>query len=556
MRKNKLLIVLLLPILFLLPFSNYANAQGPDYVGVAVGEQYTWKAEAQFGNVDTLLDNAKALLVDWKDNLPTSFDLFGLESLTIAEIYEQMAEVYLSNVLPVGWEGLNISTLIKVTAEDYIEKFNATFLSGMIPSNWLALNFSDFYNLAVDGINATLLPTGWENNPLPELFKMVINEINSDFLNDLIPSGWETMTIGNLFESLMMDNAPVLWESFVVQMMLDTVISMGIPTEILDATPSELIDQLVATFPSEITSLNATTLFEQIFYGIISSMPGIESESMGNIIDMFVAMVNQSMPMGYGELTMMELLELGIDELMMMMLPLELQGLTIVEILDMAYTQAISLFDSIIDGWDSTYSYLQASGMTSFEVGLRVEINYLGSEIDMYDGGPKGVPIDMDYLVSLDFENWTNIEDAMYLPFSFSPIMLLFSSFFYYGTLSVTPLIVDPSTYILAQTALADQAAFTGALIVANNYDWTSVQTELTMVTSGNLDAIEMSADWNSKGVLQNAYVKTDGLVVVSISLIGAGGEIPGYELPIILGFTTIALIAIIFTLKRKNNIK
>lgn len=557
MRKNKLLIVLLLPILFLLPFSNYANAQVPDYVGVRAGEQYTWRAEVQFGNVDDLLDNVRALLVDWKANLPTSFEFFGLESLTIAELYEQIAVVYFDNILPVDWEGLNISTLVKVTIEDYVEKFNATFLSGMIPSNWLALNFSDFYDLAVDGINATLLPTGWETNPIPELWKMVINELNSTVLNGLIPSGWETMTIEDLIESLMMANAPVLWDSFIVQMMVDNLIPLGIPPDVLDDTLSELIDQLVSIFPPEITSLNATALFEQIFFGINYSIPGIESETMANIIDDLAVMVNQSIPMGYGELTMIELLEIGTDELMMMILPLELQDKAIWEILDIAYATAISQLDYIILGWDETYPYIQASGMASFEAGLRVEINGIGTtETESYPGGPKGVPINMDYLVSMDFENWTNIEDVLYLPFSFSPMMVLFGASLLYLGIPATPLIVDPDTYILAQTALADQAAFTGTLIVANNYDWESIQTEITMVATGHPNAIEMSVVWNRKGVLQTAEVKADNHIVVAIRLIGAKGEIPGYEISIILGFTTIALIAIILALKRKNYIK
>ena len=95
MKKNKLFIALFLPLLILIPFGNYANAQVPGYVGVAAGEQYEWKAEVHFGNVDDLLTNARDVLIDWKANLP-SLDLFGLESLTIEEIYEQIAEAFLS----------------------------------------------------------------------------------------------------------------------------------------------------------------------------------------------------------------------------------------------------------------------------------------------------------------------------------------------------------------------------------------------------------------------------------------------------------------------------
>jgi len=586
MKKNKLLVVLLMPLLLLLPFGNYAKAQVPNYVGVAAGEQYTWDVEVQLGNVDELLGNVRDILVEWKANLP-SLDLFGLESLTIGEIYEQIAVSYISTILPVGWESLNITDLVSLTITDYIENFNATFLSGMIPSNWLSLNFSDFYDLAFDGINATLLATGWENNPLPELLTMVINELNSTFLSGLIPTGWEVMTLEEFLSTLMMPHVPVLWESFIIQTMLDTVISFGIPPDMLDDTLSELIDQLVAIFPTEITSLNATTLFEQMFSAINQSIyisainKSIASANMAEVIDFIGDAVNSTMPEGYGNLDMSSLLEMGIDELITMtLLPLGLHDLTIVEILDMGYTEAINILDStILPGWTETYIMLQAMGMASFEAGLRVIINSLGTEIESFPGGPKGVPIDMDYLVSYGSEEWLNVSELLMLTGDFSLIGLFFN-YFIFGmsglmmampppeppppeppppiglSMTITPLIVDPTTYSIVQTALSDQFSFTGTLIVANNYNWGSIQTELIMVTSGNPDAIVMSADWNSKGVLQRADFKTDGLVVAALTLIEAeSGEIPGFEITIILGISSVALIAIIYHLKRKNNL-
>jgi len=78
MKKNKILGILLLTILFLLPFGNYANAQVPDYVGVEEGEQYTWNVEVNFEFVDDLLDNVRDVIVD----LQTNLDLDGLELLS------------------------------------------------------------------------------------------------------------------------------------------------------------------------------------------------------------------------------------------------------------------------------------------------------------------------------------------------------------------------------------------------------------------------------------------------------------------------------------------
>ncbi len=557
MKKNKILGILLLTILFLLPFGNYANAQVPDYVGVEEGEQYTWNVEVNFEFVDDLLDNVRDVIVD----LQTNLDLDGLELLTVAEIYEQIAHIYLSNVLPVGWEGLNISTLVPLVIEDYIVSFNSTILSGMIPSNWQALNFSDFYDLVVDGLNATLAPS-WEDNPLPELFEMVINELNSTLFYGLIPVGWEDLTLEELLETLMIKYAPAIWESVVLQSMLENfltienLMSLGLPPEMLVLTLSEFIDEFIATIPPEITTLNATELFDMLFFGLNQTMPGgMESETMATVLDFLNFVINSTLPLGYDSLSMTELLQFAIDELVIMTIPPEFWGLTIQEIVGLSITEALYYYDNmILPNWEQTYLYLQGSGILSYEVGLRAVINNMGNEIESYPGGPRGVPIDMDIFYSLDFENWIDLATMLGTSSSFSPLMLFSLLGF---NLAYTPLIMDPSTYSSVQTALADQFMLTGPLIVANNYDWETIQTDMIIATILNPDCIGMSVEWNSKGVLQSADVQADGEAAVIISLIGDGGEeeIPGYGFPIILGFTGLTIIAIILYGKRKNNI-
>ncbi|MHA2037256.1 MAG: hypothetical protein ACW972_03015 [Promethearchaeota archaeon] len=557
MRKNKRLIVLLLPLLLILPFGNFAAAQTPGYVGVAAGEQYTWKARINFGNVDELLSNARDIMVDWKANLPL-IDLGGLESMTVGDIYQEIAEVYLDYVLPTGWESMNITDLITATFTEYIEQFNATFLAGMIPSNWLTLNFTDFYNLAVEGINSTLYTPAWFDNPLPELFKLAINELNSTILFGLIPAGWEVMTIGDLIETIMKANTPPLAESMVVNMMIDTLLSLGIPTDMIDDTISDLIDQLMAMVPA----INATDLFDSILFGMNTTMPGIESETMANVLDEFGDIANSTMPAGYGALNASTLLETVIEnDLIGIIYPPEFAGMTYIELLNMSYTQAIDALNTvIIPEWINMYAGLQGMGMTSYEVGLRVKINTIGTEIEAYPGGPRGVPISMNYSVSMDMVEWMDISTLTGIPGGFGVTTI---PFMFFGTMngawstpfSVSPYIVDPSTYSIVQTALADQMIFTNALVVANNYDWASINPEMVIPTTGNADAIVMSAAWNTKGVLSSASVKTDGLVVASITLVGAEGEIPGYETLIIVGVASISLIAIIYTMKRKKKI-
>ncbi len=552
MRKKKILVILVLPLFFLLPFGNYAYAQTPDYVGVAPGETYTWKARVNFGAVDDLLDNVRDMLVDWKAQLP-SIDLFGLESSTIAEIYEQIANVYLDEILPAGWDSLNMTELIEEVVEDYVKHFNSTILSGMIPSNWQALNFSDFYTLMYDGLNTTL-PTSWEDNPIPELYKMLINELNSTLYYGLIPADWETMTLIDMYKSMIMMAAPAMGESFALHTMIDTIMGMVLPTEMLTDTMSDLLDDFAAI----IGPINASTIFENLYFEINQSMPGgLESESMSDVIDFLsnqtVYGLNMSLPFDFYGMNMSTFLELGIDMMMSEMLPVELEGKTIIEILDLGYTEAINMLTgTIIPSWDSMYLSFQAMGMTSYEIGLRLVINSIGSEVAAYPGGPMGVPINTDSLISMDFEEWVDLETMLGTGAGFSPMLfynLLYGSM---GAPSVDQYIVDPSTYTASPTALMDQFLYSGTLIVADNYDWNAIQTEMAIATTGNPDAIEMTVEWNNKGVMSKAEIKVDGGVLAAVNIVGPEAEIPGYEIPIILSITSLAIIAIVLFGRRR----
>lgn len=560
MRKNKSIGVFLLAILFLLPFGNYANAQGSDYVGVEQGDQYTWNVEVEFEFVEDLIENVRDVIVD----LQTNIDLGGLESMTVEEIYEEIAHTYLSNALPVGWEGYNISTLIPIVIEDYIGRFNSTILSGMIPSNWQALNFSDFYDLVFDGLNSGL-PPGWETNPLPELFEMLINELNSTIFYGLIPAGWEELTLEELAENLLGVYAPGMWESIVLQMMLDNLMLIGLTPEMVDYistyTLSDLLNELVASFPPEITTLNATELFDMIFFGLNQTIPGgMESESMSNVIYFLNLQINSTLPLGYDSLSVAELLQFAIDEIVNMTIPLEFQGKTIQEIVDLSLTEVLNTFDNdIMPAWDAFYTEMDGLDLLSYEVGLRAVIDHVGSEIQPYTGGPVGVPIEMDLLYSLDFENWIEISELLPPGYSLSPFTpLVIFSLMGFTLDTVDPLIVDPSSYSDPQIALIDQLILSGPLIVANNYDWETIETETTIATTGNPDSIEISVAWNAKGVLQKAFIKADGDIAAIFTLSGEGGVseiIPGYGIPIIVGFIGLTIIAIILYGKRRNRI-
>ena len=202
---------------------------------------------------------------------------------------------------------------------------------------------------------------------------------------------------------------------------------------------------------------------------------------------------------------------------------------------------------------------IQASGMLSYEIGIKMTIDNIGIIESVFPGGPEGVNLDVTLYYSLDFENWVDLSlllagldtTFMTMPFGFMAAVTLIDFF------SGKTMIFDPSSYSNVNIALMDQLMYSGGLIVANNYNWASIQTEITIDTINDPNCIAASIAWNGNGILTSATIKASGAAVASITLLGeeTTPEIPGYEIPIILGISSVALIAIIYHLKRKNRI-
>lgn len=69
------------------------------------------------------------------------------------------------------------------------------------------------------------------------------------------------------------------------------------------------------------------------------------------------------------------------------------------------------------------------------------------------------------------------------------------------------------------------------------------------------LQPFEISATWDQKGVFNTAKFLYGGDPIISIN-IGDEGEIPGYELPMIIGITTAVCIGVILSIRKKNRFK
>jgi len=69
------------------------------------------------------------------------------------------------------------------------------------------------------------------------------------------------------------------------------------------------------------------------------------------------------------------------------------------------------------------------------------------------------------------------------------------------------------------------------------------------------LQQMEIFATWDQKGVFNTAKIIYGGGTIISVN-IGDEGEIPGYELPMIIGITTAVCIGVILSIRKKNRFK
>jgi len=563
MKKSNIFVVLALSTILLIPFANIAKAQTPSYVGVNEGEVYTWKVDLEVDGIDEVMDNIGTLLDDIQDLIAT-LDLHGYENLTIPETMENISSTILNSILPSGWEGLNITDLLEAFISDFISDANSTMFSSNIPGKWGSLNLTTFADYIVNGLNDTL-PASWEVEPIPNLIKIALNHFNSSLLFGIVPDGWEGFTIGELINQIILDQVPEAYESFMLHTLLNEILKENIPNELQLLSIEDILSSVI---PASISSINVSSVLAMLEYII---PPGMASVNMSVLFHEVLLNVSSSLPPQFIGVNMSTILSGLIDQLitnystmLVGFLPTNFDTLTIKELADFLITQAISGWDTnVIPGWESSKAAL---ALIPF-LGFRVEITDIGTEVEAYPGGPSGVPINMTFFGSLDTNNWTDLadltdlfgEDAGGLMTSQEDTsidvtsiisMLLFNFTAYHSSY-----IVDPTSYSDPVRAFGEQGLLTGGLIVANNYDWLTVDTSFTIPVGINPNGFEGSAEWNSDGVLSLFSLDANGVNVITLSFLGSSDEIPGFEVGIILVLAPITILGLIYYMKKKDRI-
>jgi hypothetical protein len=567
MKKLKSIGIIFLSTLLLIPFGGFAKAQTSTYVGVQEGETYTWQITLNIDGLDELIENIDILLDDLESSIAAN-DFGGYENSTIPEMINTKASNILNKTFPSGWEAMNISTLIEAFIVDFVSKANSTMLSGEIPANWQTLNFSTFMDYLVDGLNATL-PSGWEDDPLPELLKLAVFGFNNSLLLGIIPTGWEDLTVKELFDQILLENTPRIRESFILHVFFNEALAGQLPPGMSGLSAGEILSSLI---PSTGGTLNISTFVEGIISSINSTMPvGWESWDMATFINNQSNSVNPLLPPGYDALNMTTLIEQFIDEMMFgnlnMMLPPGILppgmgfGNTTIRVL------ADTLIGQLNSQWTTTVMgnwTLQKSIISVLPpLGIRYRVDNIGAEVEAYPGGPRGVPINMTGFFSMDMQNWTKIGEMMDLtggsglltaapPPPEELVDTFISNFTYY----YSSYIVNPATYTNASRAFLEQSMLTSGLIVAKNYNWGDIKTSFSIPIAGDPNGIELSSEWNVNGLLSSATLKANGVTAVKIELFVTTEEIPGFEVGIIVALIPMTIIGIVFYMKKKTRMK
>lgn len=567
MKKVTLLTLFMVCTLLFLPFGSFSVAQSNGYVGVKEGDEYQWRINININGLDNVMQNVEGLLTDMETRL-SQYELFGYESMTIPEAMENISYTLLSYLLPPGWENLNISTFVIETFDHYITKFNSTIPSGEIPDDWQSLNYSTFVDVIIDGLNETL-PVGWEDEPIPFLLELALNELNNTLLMGILPSGWGDMTLQEFLETIIIQSFPTATESFFTYVLMEKLLSAAY-TVLPPGADAYIIDEFISLIiPSTIWDANLTYMLEGLWYMINgTSPPGWESEPISNVLDNLTDILNYTLTSIDPELegaNMTTIVKWGINTAfdysnISDSLPIGWDNTTIQDLaiaqLEQTKTQWTT---TVLPQWEMMMEMVETVGGFPTTIGLKITIDQIHPEIQSTLGGQRATPLDITLSISMDMQTWTSLNDL----FSGFDSLSLSATTYEDSTMTIilqtilnftmVGYIVDPSTYSNQNIAFYDQFVFTQGLIVANNYNWETITTEAIIATNGNPDAYELSADWNSNGLLNRAKVSSDGLVAISINLYRGEGEIPGYEIVTLLIVLPSTIVGVIYYIRKQR---
>jgi hypothetical protein len=542
----------------------------------------------------TIAESMKYLLKLNETILP-GFTPSGWESSNISTMIKMIIEGLNTTIAPGGipnnWESLNISTIAEnvldaampIGWEDYtildtiefiVNELNSAFFSNIIPSGWEDITIKDLFDIAIEGFNSTifpgLIPEGWENLKLPILLENLIPIIPHELMNQLFmllfPEDGTDFTISSLMEQLF--QTPY-WDQITIHDLLGMLINATILPNFEEYNLSFFFDNIIYSLnESGLASLNMSDFIDYIVISINNTIPlGLFSEDFINLdmstlidegIDVLIDLVNGSglgevMPLNWQSFNMDELLDFGVSQLISMLnisIPISSiipgwEDLTITELIQYVFdTYIVPMVDQYILLIDEQLDVLKQTGFFEYTYGIKLTVENIGSESTLYPNGPSAVPIQITLEYSLDMEIWIDlipmIESAL------SSLGIIWS-----------PVIYNPNTFPNYVKAFTEQAFSTGLLVIATNYDWAVIDTVTSYELPFDLEIVGIDFKWDKKGVLLSGAIEYGNQAIFSIHLKGEKAEevISGYEIPFLIGISTICAITIIFYIRKKKEI-
>ncbi len=600
MRKVKIAGVLLISSLVLISVGNFTTAQDPSYVGISEGDEYIWDLGLNKEGVISLIDDSETFVQELLNDILT-YDLGTYTDLNASEAillgygnsFDLINDIFPPGLIPNDWKTINISAFYENLFDNVVETFNSSYLSGAIPDNWKSETIVDFFDHVIEGLNETI--PGFESFTLAEILETVINIVNDTIPCDLLPVGWEDMTFSNLIEIylgkafnfinttiipgmipsdwLHMDLAPLLQNIFPIlpQTLIDllnasyagyydefsifTLIemqvqglnySMGglIPGNWEEFTISELVFPILFQGYEE---YNASYILDEVFEGLNNSAPfDLYSVNMSYLINMTLYGMFSGMPIEQQSAPTVDLLRDQINSMVLAInntypvgtFPEDWMSLSMDQLRIHYVDQSQILFDQFMVEVDS-YLY-QFELLGGFQrLSLKAIVDYIGDEIALYLGGPKGAPINVTIQIKVPLSDWVNLTDIIGLDiFQYYPIYIL-----------------DPTTFSEDAGALFEQFLSTGSLFIGNNYDWSGIIKEYEIPGPAPDKFLNFNMDWTNNGVLDHILLEYGGQEVASIELqtTAEPGIIPGYNILIFTGITLFSMGVLLSSIKKKK---
>ncbi len=539
--------------------STYA-AKNPSYVGIKEGDVYTWEIKYDIDGGDEVVNNADYFINDLNDSL-SQLDLDGYEIKKIKEIMNETFYAIGDIILPADWNSSSLYDVIRNTFLYYIEVLNeTTIVNGSIAGDWISLNYSTFKEEIISDIDPNL-PEGWGNWNLADVFEQVIYNVSLDLF---INTTEITNTIDDIIAQL-----PDLGD-------LEDIFRQDVQNS-LDILPMVLTIYaeiyINLTLHPDLAGKNVTAFFDELMLLINETVEkGIFQKNMSEIIDNFALMINSSIAPQYVA-NATDFLNFLLDQTIFIIngyysyaLPDNWDNMTIQEIITYYSSKLMPIWTNIVEMWDNFKEGLENYPIYPEKTYLQLEVNDIGEEIDFSTEY-------LDMMESYGLSYSTALIDAFPYGMMVTPINVIISmginkvdlveiynsAYNYYGF--PRNFIANPETQSDPYYAFSFAAGFNtyNLLLIANNYDTDITEFNLNIPVNSNPNAISISINYNTDGVLSLAELKSNGFVVASIELIEDDDKLDllGIELLIFMAIgiaAGVGIVIYIVIVRRKKN--